>query len=139
MRQRIQNAIIDLARGATYPAVSVSAADGKITTGGANVDLASCHCDEIRAEYGPARLNRQQNRREIQTWTFQVILVFNRRVDLVNFQALFTKPPILPRQAPDNLQATLNLTGITLDHPPEQGPSAGTRAICTIVAEIAPQ
>lgn len=141
-KQRIQNALVELGRGGSYPPVSYDP-DTKEASADTSqsIEPATCMANETSARFGPARVLRRRTAREIHNWNFSLDLSWNVEVTLEPFlEQLSDEPPILPRDDANDLkQVTLNLLGGEFIHPAQQQPNRGTRAKITFEAEIQPK
>lgn len=141
-KERIQNALVELGRAASYPPVSYNP-----ETGEASADLntsiapATALANEVSVRFAPARENRRSFKREIIDWRFDLHLEWNQEITLEPFfEQISDEPPILPRDDANDLkQVTLLLVGGDVRHPAQQESLRGTRSRIGFIAEIQPK
>lgn len=89
--------------------------------------------NEIAARWFPAAVNHLTKRqRERQVWRWELILQFDRQVNLEAFEdSLGTDPPRVLRDDEHDRQIELRLDSVSYVHPPQNQPTNGTRATYT--------
>lgn len=142
-RARVQNALTEAAGAALFPPVHYDADSGQVVIDGLDYSTVrpSITCNEVASRAAPCRLERiTPHRRERRRWQFNLHLRFNQEVDLELFeQDLMDNPIVLARDDSIGLrQIVLSLEDSKPEHPPEQAPAGGTRAVLTFEAAFQP-
>ena len=138
-KERIQNALLTLAKQGPYYAVSYDKDTGSATANEAtNVPPASALVNEISARFGVAQ-TRERFERDWEEWVFSLHLAFNQEVTLEPFlQGLLADPPLVAATATQR-QVRLLAQSLEIVHPPQQQSQTGTLAKILVEARLAPK
>lgn len=141
LKDRITCALLEAARAGEFYIVERNPNTGYTSTGlSVKAESIEALTNEIFADFDTARRHRRTFMDERQTWTWQLILGFNREVNLTQFERSLTdRPRVIPRDVSLGFpQVTLRLRETLYDHPVQQEGSQGTRAVLTFRADVAP-
>lgn len=141
LKDRITCALLESAREGEFYIVERNPNTGCTSTGlSVRADHIEALTNEIFADFDTARRHRRTFKDERMTWTWQLILGFNREVNLTQFERSLTeRPRVIPRDVSLGFpQVTLRLRESVYDHPVQQEGSQGTRAVLTFRADVAP-
>jgi len=107
-----------------------------------SVSPAESIVNETQAAFGQPVRNRRYAHQEKLEWHWEMQLGFSSEVNLESFEdQLAAAALIIPRETTDEydlLQVTLEAAQASYDHPPQQDPSVGTRAVYTFRARVMP-
>lgn len=140
-RLKIQSALLALAAAGPFYGVSYDATTHEpVVDLSANVPPSAKNVNEIRAEFGEARLNKRSFRAERLGWSFVLLMRWDKEIVCEAFERLVTdSPPKVARSDANGRpqQVTLVLTEAVYDHPIQQN-GAGTHVTYTFEARLSP-
>lgn len=138
LSDRVQNSIVDALNAWNYPLVTYPS--GRRTTGVATAKPAECLVRDASGTFITPRSNRMKGGiRERGEWLWLATVQFARPVSLESFEESMIDFPI--RLSPDgdsSHHVVIELLGAEYDHPAENQPSGGVRAILRFNASLSP-
>lgn len=147
-RIRIQNFIVDLVKKKEFPLLEV-AEDGKlqkIVDAGSGEEVVETTetpilpilCDEVSSVFSEDESYGRKSRDTKVSWTFSLILRFNRRVSFDPIEDIFcVSTPFLAADIVEGLPSViLHLRSIEPEHPVYQQGNTGTKAKITFLAQV---
>jgi hypothetical protein len=135
----IQNALVQYADAATFPAAVYSTDRPSLLSEGDAVPAASIEANELRADFDVDPRQGRKVALERRAWQWALRLRFDQEVVLEQFEtALAEAPPVVLRDVSDGrpYQVRLMLDDSSYEHPPRGGASNGTKAVFRFVAVI---
>lgn len=125
-RVKIQAFIIGLAKAGSFNNVTYDkTSDLPIYNVVTAATLKSVRCNETGSSFERDSFNGRKLAGRRSSWRFSLLLEFDGEVDLSNFEQTLLDP--LPR-VPDFPHMVLQLSSVSVTHPPQQQPSSGTKA-----------
>ena len=143
-RQRVHNALVERAGAALFPPCSYDPDTGQMyidPVDYATVRPQTIATKDVITRFTPCRLERlTPHRRERRRWQWNLHIAFPQEVDLELFEQDLADHPIV--LAPDDdlglREVIVSLEDSKPEHPPQQGPAGGTRAVLTFEAALQP-
>lgn len=140
-RIRIQNAIVDFAlAGKFHPVTYTVSGGGRHAVEDTTKDVApaSAVCNEIRATFKPAKVQRRSLSQDRDQWFFQLHVAFDQEVTLEAFERTLDAIPVLGRDSTHTKNVTFELFQANYQHPTQSEPQPGSKATYTIIARVSP-
>ena len=141
-RIRIQNFLATLAAGGTYYPVTYSVVGGvKLSAVDVTQTIVpdTVVCNEIRATFKPAKIQRRALSVDRDQWLFQLHVAFTGEATFEAFERSITdQVPVLGRDANHDKNITFQLFQAIYQHPTSSEPMPGSKAVYTIIAQVSP-
>lgn len=137
--ERVYNAFVAACAPSLFHSVTINT-----TTKLATVDLnsaiapASALANELSARFGPALLKRTRLTDDRTNWIWELILHFNQHVSCEAFEQRVVETPIRLDRDADHRQVLFHLRSTKIEHPLQQQPSNGTKAVFTFEVSLSP-
>lgn len=135
---RIFNALVGAAMTGAFHAVTIDTNTKLVTVAAGITPPASALANEKSARFDLAKVNRQSYQDDRSAWEWELILHFNQHVSCEEFELAVTTTPIVIDRDASHRQVSLRLRGATYEHPLQQQPSTGTRAVFMFEASLSP-
>lgn len=137
-KERIHNALVDLASTGVFHTVTYSPTTGLQTRGDVAAPRTILTNEVSGAFLAQARRYRRGARQDRGTWRWRLIAAFDREVTLESFEEdLMNTPRWLPATS-ELRRVDLILVSSTYDHPQKHGAASGTTATFVFDASQAP-
>lgn len=136
--ERIQQKLVTTTQAGTFHAIQYDSDTQLVKVLSTQVVPASVIAQEINAEFSQPVRNRQSFRYSKTEWSWELTIVFQEAVSLEAFEDTITATPIRINATSTSSQILLELTSSRYDHPPQQEPQRGTRAVLSFKAQMSP-
>lgn len=136
--ERIQQKLVTTAQTGIFYTVQYDSSTKLVKVLNTQIIPASVIAQEINAEFSIPIRNRQTFRYSKTEWSWELTIVFNQAVSLETFEDTITATPIRINATSTSSQILLELTSSRYDHPPQQEPQRGTRAVLSFKARMSP-
>lgn len=138
IKSRVANTLMEIAKlGPFYRVLYDATNAGRVicpTTETNRVSPLSVLTNEISALFGDPAVNRREARRERQSVTWQLIIVFPCEVATERFEDALLREKLVIPEGDGVDQIALELASVDYSHPPRQQAESGTRVIYTVIA-----